>query len=139
MADPISIIGLVAVVLKSVAQTAEIVENIRRAPTTVQALCEDLRSIEGLLQGLDGTIRGFDQATRVVATSMMSDPLATCQRLTKRADTLIKPFVKDSDKPGMTVWSRFAFTFKETDIEFLQKELLSCKQNMIMAIQCMTL
>ncbi|KAK4447223.1 hypothetical protein QBC34DRAFT_427514 [Podospora aff. communis PSN243] len=139
MADPISIISLVAVILKYVAQTADFVENIRRAPSTVETLSEDLRNIERLLRRLDDILRGFDRVTRRTAGESIRDQLEACEKVTKKADALLKPFVKTDGKPGMTVWRRFTFTFKETDIEFLQRDLSASKQNLIIGIQYITL
>ncbi|KAE9378918.1 hypothetical protein N431DRAFT_363632, partial [Stipitochalara longipes BDJ] len=129
MADPFSIIGLVATSLKGIQQAKEFIDTIRRAPHSIETLSDELSAIAGLLRELAYLMNGPDELN---LNRIVREPLANCDKISKQIGKLIQPYIKTSG--GVTKWGRFAFGFKENDVLLLQRDMAACKQNLTLAV-----
>jgi hypothetical protein len=139
MADPFSIIGLVGSSLGGIIKAKEWLDGIRRAPQSIQALSVELRAIESLLRELGTLLNSFNSATRDQAGRLVRDAVRNCEAMLRQIDVLLRPFVTVDSDTSIATWKRFAFTFRESDITPLRREMESCKQTLNMAINCANL
>lgn len=139
MADPFSIIGLVGSSLGGIIKAKEWVDGIRRAPQSIKTLSVELRALESLLRELGTLLNGFNAATQDQAGRLVRDAVRNCDSMLREIDVLLLPFVTADPDTGITVWKRFAFSYKESDVTQLRREMESCKQTLNMAINCANL
>jgi Fungal N-terminal domain of STAND proteins len=131
MADPFSIIGLVMTTLKTINSAKNFVDTTRRAPRSIETLSNELSEIEALLRQL-GHITNGERADEQEMHQLLGPPMARCEKISKQVEKLIQPYIKTSG--GVTVWGRFAFGFKESDVRLLHRDMGDCKQNLSLVI-----
>lgn len=131
MADPFSIIGLISTSLKSIIATKDFIESIQRVPRSIETLSDELSAIESLLRELGHLAKENDDSRNL--NRILREPLANCVKISKQVDSLIRPYLKSSGS-GISLWSRFTFTLKESEIRELQRDISACKQNLSIAI-----
>ncbi|KAF4631180.1 hypothetical protein G7Y89_g6954 [Cudoniella acicularis] len=130
MADPFSIISLVNATLKGVILAKDFVASIQRAPRSIETLSDDLSALEGMLRHLGYLVDKSDDESHM--NRIIRDPLANCEKISRQVGKLVRPYVKSSK--GVTLWGRFAFGFKESEVQKLQTEMSACKQTLTIAI-----
>ena len=132
--DPFSIVGVVAAALKTIGQAKEFVGGIQRAPRSIETLSEDLLSIESLLRELGSLLDKFDESTQKRVNRIVREPLTNCEKIARQVDSLLRPYVKPSGTSNVSVWKRFSFSFQESEVLHLHREMSACKQNLTIAI-----
>ena len=136
MADPISIISLVAVAAHTGNKTKQLVESIKGAPDSVSRLSGDLEAIKTPLQDLrklSEDVHGFDAATRTEITRSLKPAVSSCRQTVSEFDNIIGPYVRSDGTVHRTTWKRMSFGFKEHKVLILRGQLEACKSSLHLA------
>jgi hypothetical protein len=136
MADPCSIIGVVAVAVHDIHRALRFVEGIQDAPQAIARLTSELAVISQLLQQLDAFIRkhAMDGSLNETFVSHLRHALANSEGVARDVNALLRPYVKPTGDLQQSLWKRFAWTFREQKLAGLQKDMMQCNQALHMSI-----
>jgi len=130
MADPFSIVGLVATTLKGISTAKDFVDGIQRAPLAISNISDELSAIECPLPELEYLVNSANERE---LNRILREPMNNCERISQQVEKLVRPHVNSSSSK-VTVWGRFTFWFKENDVESLQRDMSVCKQSLTLSI-----
>lgn len=127
MADLFSIIAFVATTIRAIIA----------ANSYISSLTDELTMMEGLLREL-GNLANAGKEDELGLGRIVREALANCEKISKKLDKLVRPFVNigvvKGGKRNVTIWSRFAFGFKESDVLALEGDMVACKRNLTLAV-----
>ena len=129
MADPISIISLLAIAAHSTNKLCDLAQSIREAPREVQSILEDSRSICDIL----ATLKEFLEEKKgselpIEITQSLHVPLEnTCKAVDKLVDQL-EPFSKgEGESKTARLVARVRWPFSQKDVKQLGEQLSNGK------------
>lgn len=125
MADPISIIGLLAIGAHSANKLCALAQSIREAPQEIQNILVDSRSICDILATLKEFLEGNrDSELPIEITQSLHVPLEnTCKAADKLIDRL-KPFSRGEGESKTSKWvAGVRWSFSQKDVKQLGEQL----------------
>jgi hypothetical protein len=136
MADPISIISLIAIGAHSANKLCTLTEGIREAPHEIQKISDDSRSISEILGTLNDFLKeseGSDLPDEI--TKSLHVPLDnTCRAANKLADK-IKPLAKEEGDSKRSKWvAGVRWSFSQKDVKQLAEQLSNGKSTLSMTL-----
>ncbi len=141
MTDPVSltfgVIGTAGVALHSARRTKEFIDGIRGAPRSVNVLSNDLRSLENVLETLEGLLKNrdiVDGGGPAQVIPLLRAPLDNCISTLEELRIKVKPFTKPSGDAKTSKWRGFTWTFREKDITDVRTVLMSYKSSLDIAV-----
>ena len=137
MADPLSVLGAVAVAIHAVRKTKSLVDPIKRAPEFVKHVSSDLRAVEHPLQELSSlseSTHNLDPSIKNEISKCLCPALDCCQQTSDTIRDLLLQYVTPDGKANRSVWKRVALGFKEQKVEELQNQLAFCKDSLSVAV-----
>jgi hypothetical protein len=137
MADPFSIIGVLAVAMNGIERATKFIEGISGAPRAIERLESELKAIGQLLHQVHTFVHDIHVADSSAQDSFiphLQTALANCRNVASDVETLLRPYVKATADAGRSTWRRFVWSFKEQKTAGLEKDMATCKQTLNMAI-----
>ena len=125
MADPISIIGLLAIGAHSANKLCTLAQSIREAPREIQDISEDSRSICDILATLEDFLEeNRDSELPIEITRSLHVPLEnTCKAADKLAERL-KPFSRaEGESKTSKLVAGLKWSFVQKDVKQLGEQL----------------
>ena len=132
MADPISIVSLLAIGAHSANKLCALVQGIREAPREVQNILEDSRSICDILATLKKFLKeNRDSELPIEITQSLHVPLVnTCKAADKLIDRL-KPLSKGEGESKTSKWvAGVKWSFSQKDVKQLGEQLSNGKSTL---------
>ena len=136
MADPASIIGLLAIGVHSANKLRTLVEGIREAPREIQNISDDSRSICDILCTLNEFLEeNRDSELPTEITQSLHVPLEnTCRAADKLVDK-IKPLAKEEGESKTSKWvAGVRWSFSQKDVKQLGEHLSNGKSTLSMTL-----
>ena len=132
MADPISIVSLLAIGAHSANKLCALVQGIREAPREVQNILDDSRSICDILATLKEFLEeNRDSELPIEITQSLHVPLEnTCKAADKLIDRL-KPLSKGEGESKASKWvAGVRWSFSQKDVKQLGEQLSNGKSTL---------
>ncbi len=132
MADPISIVSLLAIGAHSANKLCALVQGIREAPREVQNILDDSRSICDILATLKEFLEeNRDSELPIEITQSLHVPLEnTCKAADKLIDRL-KPLSKGEGESKTSKWvAGVRWSFSQKDVKQLGEQLSNGKSTL---------
>lgn len=132
MADPISIVSLLAIGAHSAKKLCALVQGIREAPREVQNILEDSTSICDILATLQKFLEeNRDSELPIEITQSLHVPLVnTCKAADKLIDRL-KPLSKGEGESKTSKWvAGVRWSFSQKDVKQLGEQLSNGKSTL---------
>ena len=129
MADPISIIGLLAIGAHSANKLCALAQSIREAPREIQSISDDSRSICDILATLKEFVeKNRDSELPIEITQSLHVPLEnTCKAADKLIDRL-EPFSRGEGESKRSKWvDGLRWSFSQKDVKQLGEQLSNGK------------
>jgi N-terminal domain on NACHT_NTPase and P-loop NTPases len=142
MADPFSIIGVLAVAMDGIERATKFIEGISGAPRAIAKLDSELKAISQLLRQVQSFIHQIHVADSSVQESFiphLQTALVNCRNVALDIESLLRPYVKPTEDPRRSTWRRIVWTLKEQKTAGLEKDMAMCKQTLNMATSFATL
>lgn len=129
MADPISIVSLLAVALHTSRVVYELIERVKDAPQDVLDISSDSMAIRKNLLHLQKTL---DDGEAVVSgiEDGLREPLENTSVILKSVENTIAPF----DNPDKPRWKGLEWAMKQKEINKLKKKLRTAQEALAMAL-----
>lgn len=129
MADPVSIISLLAISAHSARKLSSLIESIRDAPRDILNISDDAKSICDILFTLDDFLEGnkASELPTEITQSLHVPPKNTCRAADKLVDK-IRPLAKEEDESKTS--KRVAgikWSFFQKDVKQLGEQLSNGK------------
>lgn len=136
MADPVSVISLLAIGAHSARKLSSLIESIRNAPQDIQNISDDAKAICGILCTLNEFLEGSKASELPTEiTQSLHVPLKnTCSAADKLVDR-IRPLAKEEDESKTSKWvAGVKWSFSQKDVKQLGEQLSNGKSTLSMTL-----
>ncbi len=132
MADPISIISLLAIGAHSANKLCTLVEGIREAPREVRAILDDSRSICDILATLNEFLEeNKDSQLPIEITQSLHVPLENTYKAADKLIDKLKPLAKEEGESKTSKWvAGVRWSFSQKDVKQLGEQLSNGKSTL---------
>ena len=132
MADPISIISLLAIGAHSANKLCTLVEGIREAPREVRSILDDSRSICDILATLNEFLeKNKDSQLPIEITQSLHIPLENTYKAADKLIDKLKPLAKEEGESKTSKWvAGVRWSFSQKDVKQLGEQLSNGKSTL---------
>jgi len=136
MAEPVSIISLLAIGAHSVNRLFTLVEGIRESPQEIRKISDDSRSICDILCTLNEFLQeNKDSELPTEVTQSLYVPLENTYRAADKLVDKIKPLAKEEGESKTSKWvAGLRWSFSQKDVKQLGEQLSNGKSTLSMTL-----
>ena len=139
MTDPISIVSLVAIVIKASKVLCQLIDDTKNAPREVLEVSQDSRATYEILGKLEGFLQHNDKdpVPSELFRSLQIPLDNTHEVLTDLAKKL-KPYIKSSGNAKQSKWVGFKWAVNQREVRSLKESLVNGKSTLSMTLAVVT-
>lgn len=136
MAEPVSIISLLAIGAHSANRLFTLVEGIRESPQEIRKISDDSRSICDILCTLNEFLQeNKDSELPTEVTQSLHVPLESTYRAADKLVDKIKPLAKEEGESKTSKWvAGLRWSFSQKDVKQLGEQLSNGKSTLSMTL-----